>query len=58
MTERQRQLAVRRLRRLLNEGIHRKQAFLTVIDETRARGFPCSQTSLYAWCAMYDVSTR
>lgn len=57
MTQKQRRSAVRRLRQLLDDGVHRKQAFLQVIKELKEQKLPASQSSLYNWCGIFDVST-
>ena len=58
MTEARRRAACERLRELLDEGMHRKLAFRTVIDEIKAQNpeLPASRSQLYAWCARFGVS--
>lgn len=58
MIDKQRRAAARRVRVLMNEGKHRKEAFYVVIRELRQQYGVGSRASLYAWCERFGVSTR
>ncbi len=49
--------AAESLRKLLDDGMPRKKAFLAVSKTLRDLGLPHSQRSIYSWCAEFGVKT-
>lgn len=50
--------AAKALRKLLDENIPRKQAFMIMGKRLKALGLPCTKRTLYSWCAEYSVSLK
>ncbi len=47
-----------KFRELLDAGVPRKKAMLTVRVALREAGLPHSVTQIYAWCRKFGVDTR
>lgn len=57
MHKKMQKVVVKRLRALMNQGMHRKQAFYIVQQALIKADLPHSQAQIYVWCKKFGVST-
>mgnify|MGYP001577033439 CR=1 FL=1 len=58
MTDKRRREIARRLRFLLDQGLHRKDALLAVRMQFGTKDKLLAQSSVYKYCKMMGVSTK